>query len=91
MGLKFPEVADLTPEQVRNNQQAGRHLVQGRYYLFNPPITATAIPVAGPEVCAQIDCLFHRGWYLGERDGKHVFQGRPINDRQLPVEILLKK
>jgi len=76
----------MTAEQVVANNAAQNHLIRGKYYRFDPPVTATAIPTGGPNTCALEECEFDRGWYIGLVDGNHVFQGKPVNDqRTIPV------
>ena len=86
--MRFPERDAMTPEQAAANTAAQQSLVPGVYYLFDPPVKATAIPTGGPNVCALEECEFTRGWYLGFVDGNHVFQGKPVNDRRvMPIPI----
>ncbi|MDD4995056.1 MAG: hypothetical protein PHW53_01125 [Patescibacteria group bacterium] len=58
-------------------------LVPGKYYRFDPPVKATAFPTGGPNTCALEECEFNRGWYVGLKDGNHLFQGKPVNDQRV--------
>jgi len=84
--LQFPGHNAMTPEQIVANCAVQQHLIRGKYYRFEPPVTATAVPVGGPNTCALAECTFERGWYIGFVDGNHVFQNKPVNDqREIPV------
>lgn len=84
--MQFPEVDEMTEEQAVANEAARQDLVPGQYYRFDPPVKATAVPTGGPSVCALEECTFDRGWYLGFKEGKHLFQGKPTNDqRVIPI------
>jgi len=84
--MKFPMRDAMTAVQVATNNVAQQHLVSGKYYRFDPPVTGTAIPTGGPNTCVLEECTFKRGWYIGFIGGNHVFQGRPVNDqRVIPV------
>ncbi len=84
--MKFPMRDAMTAEQIVVNSAAQQDLVCGKYYRFGPPVTATAIPTGGPNICALEKCTFEHGWYIGFKEGNHVFQGKPINDqRVIPV------
>jgi hypothetical protein len=76
----------MTPEQVVANNAAAQVLQRGKWYRFDPPAQAGAIPTGGPNTCGVELCTFDRGWYIGFVDGNHMFQGKPINDtRTIPV------
>lgn len=81
--MQFPDRDAMTPEQAADNSRARTHLVRGKYYHFNPPVTATAIPVGGPGVCTPEDCIFDRGWYIGFVNQNHIFQGKPVDDQRV--------
>ncbi len=81
--LRFPMRDAMSTEQATANNMAQQVLTRGKYYRFLPPITATAVPVGGPNTCALEECIFERGWYLGYVDGNHVFQGKPVNDQRV--------
>lgn len=81
--MKFPMRDEMTAEQVAANKAAQQNLVRGKYYRFEPPVTATAIPTGGSKTCALEECEFDRGWYIGLLDGCHVFQGKPVNDQRV--------
>ena len=66
----------LNPVDQKKNEDACANLQPGKYYTFNPPVTATGIPV-GKNFKPQ-ELNFARGWYLGFREGNHVFQGKPV-------------
>jgi len=84
--MRFPDIEALTPDQQAKNEAAASKLVPGTYYRFDPPVTATAIPTGGAKVTEPLEVQFETGWYLGFVEGKHVFQGKPINDpRIIPV------
>jgi len=78
--MKFPVRDAMTPEQALRNRQACQRLERGKYYQFNPPITAGGVPTGGARVHAVVDLSFDRGWYIGFVEGNHVFQGTPIDD-----------
>lgn len=78
--MQFPDVRSMTDEQTATNAAATQVLVPGKFYRFEPVLTASAIPVGGPKVHAVQDLKFERGCYFGFRDGSHVFYGRPVND-----------
>ena len=78
--MKFPDRDRMSEEEIARNASARQDLIRGRHYRFVPPVKATAIPTAGPGVCALAECEFARGWYIGFVDGQHVFQGKPVND-----------
>jgi hypothetical protein len=81
----------MSTEQVARNILAQHDLIRGKYYRFNPPVRAGAIPTGGPRVCAIVECEFDRGWYIGFVDGKHVFQGKPVNDaREIKVPSIFR-
>lgn len=77
--MKSPDVEKMTPEQRVDNKAACRGLDPGKYYTFNPPVEATAIPTGGPNAWAPRLMKFERGFYLGFKDESHVFQGEPID------------
>jgi len=81
--MQFPERDAMTVEQVAANNAAQEQLVRGKYYRFEPPVTATAVPTGGSNTCALEKCTFNRGWYMGLVDGNHIFQGKPVNDQRL--------
>ncbi|MDP2815440.1 MAG: hypothetical protein Q8O19_02040, partial [Rectinemataceae bacterium] len=84
--MQFPQRDAMLPDQRLANAAACQHLVRGKYYRFDPPVKATAIPTGGQNTCAVVECEFDRGWYIGFIDGNHVFQGKPVNDqRVIPV------
>lgn len=84
--MRFPLRDAMTAEQIAANDVATEALVPGKYYRFDPPVMATAIPTGGPNTCALTECTFERGWYLGFMDKNHVFKGKPVNDqREIPV------
>ena len=72
----------LSPAAAAVNAAAAAVLEPGKYYRFNPPVVATAIPTGGPGVCDAQDAQFERGWYLGFINNRHTFQGKPVNDRR---------
>lgn len=74
------QVESLSPEEALLNEGATSFLVRGTYYDFSPAVSAGGIPVGGPRVCPVQTLQFARGWYLGFRDGNHVFQGKPEDD-----------
>ena len=81
--MQFPMRDTMTVEQAAANNAAQQHLVRGKYYRFEPPVTASAVPTGGPNTCALEQCTFERGWYIGLVDGNHVFQGKPVNDQRV--------
>lgn len=81
--MQFPMRDKMTVEQIAANNEAQQHLVRGKYYRFEPPVTASAIPTGGPNTCALEECTFEHGWYIGLVDGNHVFQGKPVNDQRV--------
>ncbi|MEK7574633.1 MAG: hypothetical protein AAB511_00170 [Patescibacteria group bacterium] len=81
--MKFPQLDALTPLLAAANSAAQQELTHGKYYRFQPPVTATAVPTGGPDTCELAECAFERGWYIGLVEGKHVFQGKPINDQRV--------
>ena len=84
--MRFPMCDAMTLEQIAMNRAAQQDLIRGKYYRFDPPVTATGVPTGGPNTCALEEVQFDRGWYLGLVDRNHVFQGKPINDpRVIPV------
>lgn len=84
--MQWPDRDAMTPEQAAANNAAVQVLERGKWYRFDPPAQATAIPTGGPNTCALEQCAFDRGWYLGFVDDNHIFQGRPVNDtRKIPV------
>lgn len=87
--LKFEP---LIKEEQDLNVEAAKHLTQGKYYTFDPPVEATGVPVGGSEVFSKEEMKkllkFNRGWYLGFINNKHAFQGHPVNDpRVLPARF----
>ncbi|MFC1598686.1 hypothetical protein ACFL2U_01615 [Patescibacteria group bacterium] len=76
--MQFPDRDGMTNEQAAANAAAAKELTPGKYYNFNPPVKATAIPTGGPKAWQARKMPFARGWYLGFKDGNHVFQGKPI-------------
>lgn len=80
--MKFPMRDEMTVEQVASHKVAQLDLVRGKYYRFDPSVTAVAIPTGGPKTCTLEECEFDRGWYIGLIDGYHVFQSKPINDQR---------
>ena len=84
--MQFPMTDNMTPEQVATNNSAQKSLIRGKYYSFEPPVEATAVPVAGSNVCTLQECKFDRGWYIGLIRENHVFQGRPVNDQRTILE-----
>ena len=78
--MQFPMI---DAEQVLTNTAAQQNLIRGKYYRFDPPVKATAVPTGGPNTCALGECGFNRGWYIGFVEGNHVFQGKPVNDRRV--------
>lgn len=84
--MQFPRRDAMTPAERQQNAEVVRVLERGKYYRFDPPVTATAVPTGGPSTCALTECQFDRGWYIGFVEENHVFQGKPINDqRAIPV------
>lgn len=84
--MQWPDRDAMTPEQAAANEAAVKELVRGKWYRFDPPAQAGAIPTGGPGVCAIEQCTFDRGWYIGFAHGNHMFQSKPINDtRKIPV------
>lgn len=81
--MQFPECDAMTPDERIKNSAAQENLVPGKYYRFDPSVTATAAPTGGPNTCALEECTFERGWYIGFVKDKHVFQGKPVNDRRV--------
>lgn len=81
--MQFPMRDTMTAEQTVVNNSAQQNLVRGKYYRFEPPVTATAVPTGGPNTCALEECTFERGWYIGFVEGNHVFQGKPVNDQRV--------
>ena len=73
----------MTADQVVANSAAQQSLVRGKYYRFDPPVKATAVPTGGPNTCALEECEFDRGWYIGPTDGNHVFHDKPVNDQRI--------
>ena len=70
----------LSIEEQKNNEEAKNMLIPGKYYDFKPAVIATGIPIGGPNVCKPTELTFDKGWYLGFQKGKHIFQGKPVND-----------
>ena len=86
--MQFPDRDAMTASQVAANQEASKNLTPGQYYRFSPPVKAGAVPAGGPSVCAVETCLFERGYYLGLKNGNHIFQGKPANDkRKIPEQL----
>ncbi len=81
--MQFPMQDTMTLKQFVDNNVAQHNLVRGKYYRFEPPVTATAVPTGGPNTCAVEECTFERGWYIGFVEGNHVFQGKPVNDQRV--------
>ena len=81
--MQFPMRDSMTTEQAVVNNTAQEHLVRGKYYRFEPPVTATAVPTGGLNTCALEECTFERCWYIGFVEGNHVFQGKPVNDQRV--------
>jgi len=81
--MQFPMRDTMTADQVVANNAAQQNLVRGKYYRFDPPVKATAVPTGGPSTCTLEECEFDRGWYIGLVDGNHVFQGKPVNDQRV--------
>lgn len=81
--MQFPMRDTMTVEQAAANNAAQQHLVRGKYYRFEPPVTASAVPTGGSNTCALEECTFERGWYIGLVDGNHIFQGKPVNDQRV--------
>ena len=81
--MEFPERDAMTTDQAAANDAAAQNLIRGKYYRFNPPVQATAIPTGGRGTCKLAICEFDRGWYIGLVDGNHVFQGKPVNDKRV--------
>lgn len=78
----------LTPEQEKANKAATEILTPGKHYIFDPPVVATAIPVSGKDSWQPREMSFNRGWYLGFVKGKHVFQGKPLeNPADIPLNL----
>ncbi|MCH8748392.1 hypothetical protein IH781_01440 [Patescibacteria group bacterium] len=68
------------------NEAAQQDLIRGKYYRFDPPVSATGFPTGGSNVCEESELEFSRGWYIGFSRDQHIFQGTPINDhRVIPV------
>lgn len=80
--MQFPMRDEMTADQVVANNAAQQSLIRGKYYRFDPPVKATAIPTGGPNTCTLEECEFDRGWYIGLENGNHVFQGKPVNDHR---------
>lgn len=78
--MQFPR---LNKQERATNKEAATALTPGTTYRFEPPVTASGIPVEGPKVCASEELTFARGWYIGFREERHVFQGKPIEDTRL--------
>jgi len=78
--MQFPT---LTKKQSITNKMAQQNLIKGKYYRFEPPVIATAIPTGGSGVCRVEQCTFNRGWYIGCIDRSHVFSGKPVNDQRI--------
>jgi hypothetical protein len=76
--MQFPDRDGMTKEQVAANTAATAELTPGKYYVFSPSVKATAIPTGGSQAWQAREMYFTRGWYIGLRDGNHVFQGKPI-------------
>ena len=78
MPYLFPEVEQMTDEERARNRAACDELVPGKFYVFDPPVNATAMPVGGQNAWKARSLEFSRGWYIGfvEADG-HIFQGKP--------------
>ncbi len=85
--MQFPDRDAMTAAEAAANSAAQEQLVPGKYYRFEPPVAATAIPTGGLEVCALEVCAFERGWYLGFRNDAHVFQGKPVKDGRV-IQLL---
>ena len=81
--MQFPMRDATTADQVVVNNAAQQNLVRGKYYRFDPPVKATAVPTGGPNTCVLEECEFERGWYIGLTDGNHAFQGKPVNDQRV--------
>ncbi|OGL69291.1 hypothetical protein A3B21_04900 [Candidatus Uhrbacteria bacterium RIFCSPLOWO2_01_FULL_47_24] len=81
--MQFPMRDTMTADHVVANNAAQQKLVRGKYYRFDPPVKATAVPTGGPNTCALKECEFDRGWYIGLTDGNHVFHGKPVNDQRV--------
>ena len=81
--MQFPMRDEMATTQIAVNTAAQQDLVRGKYYRFDPPIKATAIPTVGPRTCALAECDFERGWYIGFVEGNHVFQGKPVKDQRV--------
>ena len=72
----FKREKPLTPEQTRANEEAAKVLKPGLYYQFSPLVKATGISIKGTWKPCELS--FSRGYYIGYRDGQHVFQGKPV-------------
>ena len=81
--MQFPMRDEMTTTQAAINTAAQQELVRGKYYRFDPPVKATAVPTGGLDTCALQECTFERGWYIGFVEGNHVFQGKPVNDQRV--------
>ena len=63
--MQFPMRDAMTKDQTAVNLVAQQVLVRGKYYRFDPPVKAGAVPTGGPNVCELEECEFDRGWYIG--------------------------
>ena len=84
---KFQEMA-VSDDNCSGDDSAG--LKPGKHYIFDPPVEATGWAVGGMGVCKPQDLQFRRGFFLGMRDGLHVFQGKPVDDPR-PISDKLRE
>lgn len=82
--MRFPDVEAMSAKEAAINEAACSELQCGSYYVFDPPVEATAIPLGGGGGWKPRLLLFARGCYLGFSGGSHIFQGRPV---KIPADI----
>lgn len=79
------DVGRITVEKVDIQE-----LIHGKWYAFDEPQRALALPTAEIHVCEPEICTFARGLYKGKARGSYVFEGKPDNDERrlsLPENI----
>ena len=73
----------LSKEEQNLNEEACKTLVRGRFYKFDPPIEARGFLIGGQATTDPPLLKFDRGWYLAFTSGSHVFQGKPVIDKDI--------
>lgn len=77
-----PALTALTDEERALHTASQEHLVPGQYYLFDPPVQASAVPVDNLNRSDAMICYFHRGCFIDVIEGICRFRGKPVDDQR---------